>query len=103
MKIQYTKEAIELPKLNKEDKTFVQQVIVVFLFCGWAVDGTMLCPLSAITMNQENPTQETMKEVRKFMDYAASHPDAIVTFRKSGIILAGDSDASYLSKRGERS
>ena len=37
------------------------------------------------------------------MDYAATHPDAIITYRKSDMILAGDSDASYLSKRGEQS
>jgi hypothetical protein len=103
VKIQYTKEVLESPKLNKEDKRYVQQVIGVFLFYGRAVDGTMLCPLNAIAMDQENPTQETLKKVRKFMDYAATHPDAIITYRKSDMILDGDSDASYLSKRGARS
>ena len=95
-KVQYAKEV----KPNKEDKRYVQQVIGVFLFYGQAVDGTMLCPLSAIAMDQANPSQETLKKVRKFMDYAATHPDAIITYRKSDMILAGDSDASYLSERG---
>ena len=54
-------------------------------------------------MDQANPTQETLKKVKKFLDYAATHPDAIITYRKSDMILAGDSDASYLSKRGARS
>ena len=98
-KVQYAKEVLDSPKLNKEDKKFVQQVIGVFLFYGRAVDGTILCPLSAIAMDQENPTQETLKKVKKFLDYAATHPDAIITYRKSDMILAGDSDASYLSER----
>ena len=51
-------------------------------------------------MDQANPTQETLKKVREFLDYAATHPDAIITYQKSDMILAGDSDASYLSKRG---
>jgi len=102
-KVQYAKEVLDSPKLNKEDKKYVQQVIGVFLFYGRAVDGTMLCPLSAIAMDQANPTQETLKKVKKFLNYAATHPDAIITYRKSDMILAGDSDASYLSKRGARS
>ena len=61
-KIQYVKEAIQLPKLNKEDKTFVQKVIGVFLFYGQSADETMVCPLSVITMYQANPTQEAMKK-----------------------------------------
>ena len=32
------------------------------------------------------------------MDYAATHPDAIVTFRASIMVLAVHSDASYLSE-----
>ena len=72
---------VKLPLLNKVEKTFVQEVVVVFLFYGRSVDGTMLCLLCAIAMDQAHPTQETTKK-RKFMDYAAIHPDAIVTYRK---------------------
>ena len=77
------KGAVKLPLLNKERKTFVQQVIGVFLFYGRAVDGTMLYLLSAIMMDQQaNPTQETTKKVKEIMDYTATHSCAIVTYRK---------------------
>ena len=89
--------------MNKEGKTSVPQVIGVFLSYRQAVDGTIVCSLSAIAMDKGNPTQETMKKVRKFMDYPATHPDAIMTYRKSNMILVGDSDPSHLSKRGARS
>ena len=44
-----------------------------------------------------------MKKVKQFLDYAATHPDAIVTYRASGMTLAVHSDASYLSESKTRS
>ena len=44
-----------------------------------------------------------MKKVLLFLDYAATHPDAIGTFHASDMILAVHYDASYLSKSGARS
>ena len=44
-----------------------------------------------------------MKKVLLFLDYAAPHPDAIGTFHTSDMILAVDSNASYLSESGARS
>ena len=37
------------------------------------------------------------------MDYAATHPDAVSTYRKSDMLLAVHSDASYLSEPKARS
>ena len=39
-----------------------------------------------------------MKKVKQFLDYAATHPDAIITYHASNMVLAGHSDASYLSE-----
>ena len=39
-----------------------------------------------------------MQEIRQFLDYAATHPDAIVNFKASDTIIAGHSNALYLSK-----
>ena len=41
--------------LSKPEKISIQQVAGVFLFYGQA-DSTLMCPLSAITMDQANPT-----------------------------------------------
>jgi hypothetical protein len=41
--------------------------------------------------------------VKWLLDYAVTQPDAILTYKKSDMILAIHSDASYLSKAEERS
>ena len=63
----------------------------------------MLPALGSIATQQANPTKNTMKNVKHFLDYAASHPDAIITYRASDIVLAAHSDASYLSESKARS
>ena len=92
-KVQYAKDADTSQLLEKNGKQYNHQVLRNFLFYGRAVDGTMLPALSAIASSQAAPTQETMKKISLFLDYAASHPDAIVTYRASGMVLALCSDA----------
>ena len=70
----------------------------VFLYYGRAVDSTMLTALSAIALAQSEPTEETMTPCKQFLDYAAIHQDAIITYKKSDIVLVVHSNASYLSK-----
>ena len=40
-----------------------------------------------------------MKKVTQFLYYAASHPDAIITYNTSNMVIAGHSDASYLLEK----
>ena len=56
----------------------------------------MLVEISSIASEHSNPTNTTMKNVKKFVKYAASHQDTIVTYYASGMILACHSDTSYL-------
>ena len=91
------------PKLNKEQTKFVQEVTGVFLYYARAVDSTMLVALSAIAAEQGNPTENTLAKVKQFLDYAATHPEAVVTYKKSNMVLAVHSDASYLSEPKARS
>ena len=58
----------------------------------------MLTTLSAIASEQASPTENAIKKARKFMDYAATHPGAILTYRNSDMLLAVHSDTFYLSK-----
>jgi hypothetical protein len=91
------------PLLNEHDKKYIQQVTGVFLYCARAVDSPMLVPLSALASEQSKPTEATMKKCKQFLDYAASQPDAIITYRASDMVLAIHSDASYLSEPKARS
>ncbi len=81
----------------------MQKVIGTFLYYGRAVDPTMLRSLSTIASTQAKPTKDTMKKTYAFLDYAATHQDAIITYQASNMVLAVHSDASYLSEPKVRS
>lgn len=91
------------PLLDKDKKKFIQEVTGVFLFYARAVDSTMLVALSAIAAEQAAPTENTLRKVNQFLDYAATHPDAAITYKASNMVLAIHSDASYLSEPKARS
>ena len=56
------------------------------------------------TRNKQGaPTENTLAKVHQFLDYAATNPEAIVTYKKSNMVLAIHSDASYLSEPKARS
>ena len=102
-KVQYAENEDTSPLLNKTEKTFVQEVIGTFLYYARCVNSTMLPGLGSLATQQANPTVNTMVKVKQFLDYAATHPDAIVTYHASDMVLAGHSDASYLSESKARS
>ena len=102
-KQQYVEDDDTSPALSKAEKTHVQEVIGVYLYYARAVDCTMLTALGSLATEQANPTQDTMKKVNQFLDYASSHQDAMITYRASDMVLAVHSDASYLSERKARS
>jgi hypothetical protein len=63
----------------------------------------MLVALSAIATEQGTPTENTIRRVYQFLDYAATHPEAVVTYKASNMVLAIHSDASFLSEPKSRS
>jgi hypothetical protein len=101
--VQYTKPEDTSHRLTPTEKKYIQEVIGVFLYYGRTVDSTMLTALSAIASAQAEPTEETMTHCKQFLDYAATHPDAILTYKRSNIVLVVHSNASYLSKPKARS
>jgi hypothetical protein len=95
-KAQYTEEVdTSLPPDNK-GKKYIQEVIGTFLYYARCVDSTMLPALGSLAMQQANPTQNTKTLVHQFLDYATTHPNAIITYQASNMVLTGHSDASYL-------
>jgi hypothetical protein len=83
--------------LNKEDTKFVQQVTCSFLYYGRAVDPMILHALSTIASQQSAPTEKTKSLVHTLLDYMATHPNSIIRFYASDMILNVHSDASYLT------
>ena len=84
--------------LSKEDKKCVHEVTGTLLYYSMAVDTTILTALSSIAAQKANPTEQTMQKVKQFLYYATTHPDSIITYDGSDMVLTGHSDVSYLSK-----
>ena len=91
------------PAVSPKEKKCIQEVTGTFLYYARAVDANMLPALGHIATQQASPTKNTMNKVKHFLDYAASHPDAIITYRASDMVLDAHSDASYLSESKARS
>ncbi len=93
----------ETAPLDAKDLKWVQRVVGSFLYYARAIDATILMALNAIANEQKAPTQRTKERVLQFLDYMATHPDTVVRFYRSDMILQGHSDASYLSAPEARS
>ena len=54
--------------------------------------------LNSLAVEQKKPTIHTAIQITKFLNYSATHSDAVIEYRRSGMILHVYSDASYLSE-----
>jgi hypothetical protein len=84
--------------LNSTGIQRVQHITGTLLYYARAVDPTMLVALGTIAAQQAHGTQATAEAITHLLDYAATHPDAIIRYtRARDMILKIHSDASYLS------
>ncbi len=58
----------------------------------------MLPALGTLTTQQATPTKNTMKKIKQFLDYASTNSNAVITYHASNMVLAGRSNALYLSE-----
>jgi hypothetical protein len=86
-----------------DEKKHNQKVNSKFIWYGRGVDGTILTPLSAIAVKQSNPTIHTMQQSQQLLDYLAMQEPAILTYRKSEMVLVFHSNASYLNEEEAQS
>ena len=63
----------------------------------------ILHALSTIASQQSAPTEKTKSLVHTFLDYMATHPNSIIRFYASDMVLNVHSDASYLTAPKARS
>ena len=87
------------PPLSIANKTFVQEVKVVFLYYTRALHPTMLTALGSVAAHQEKPTEHTIQKVKQLLDYAATHLDGILTYHSNDLFLAGHRNTFYLSEK----
>jgi hypothetical protein len=94
------------PAVNSKDTKRIQEVLGTLLYYARAVNCTMIPAIRTIATQQANATTATtatMKSITKLLNYCATHPDAIVRYYSSDMIIWIESDASYLSETKARS
>lgn len=102
-KMQMAENEETLPLLPPDGIKRCQQITGTLLYYAIAVDPTMLVALGDIAATQAKATEKTKATLHWLLDYAATHPDAYITYRASDMILRVHSDASYLSVARARS
>jgi hypothetical protein len=93
----------ETPPLTAKQCITIQKVTGSALYYAKYVDPTVLMPLNDIAMEQTKATEKTQAATNQLLDYLATHPDAIIRYHASYMILHIQSDASYLSVSNARS
>ena len=96
-------DADDSPLCTEAEATFIREVVGVFLYYARAIDITMATPLSKLSIGQAKPTTRNLAAVMYFLQYAATYPDATLTYYPSDMRLVIWSDASYLSESNARS
>ena len=86
----------DIPVLPPSYITHIHTVVATLLYYAILVDNTMLIALSNLMFLQKKGTQNNLDALTQFLNYAATHPNATVRFRRSGMILHIHSDGSYL-------
>eukprot|EP00957_Ditylum_brightwellii_P147873 11260261-Ditylum_brightwellii.AAC.1 len=81
----------------------IQEILGTLLFYARAVDPAMLMALNTIAFKQEHPTSKMAAARVQLLSYCATHPEAIIRYHSSGMVLHILSDASYLSAPRARS
>jgi hypothetical protein len=83
--------------LDATDKLRILEVLGTLLFYARAIDSTLLTAIGELATEQAGGTKTTMEKLSQLLNYCATHPDATVRFTASDMLLAVESDASYLS------
>jgi hypothetical protein len=93
----------ETPSLTAKQCITIQKITGSVLYYARAVDPTVLMPLNDIATEQTEATEKTQAATNQLLDYLATHPDAIIRYHASDMILHIHSDASHLSVSNARS
>jgi hypothetical protein len=89
--------------LGKEKIKYVQSVVGSLLYYARAIDMSILPALNEIAARQTQPTQNTLNKCQILLDYAATHPNTILRYKASDMVLHVDSDTAYLVQAKARS
>ena len=93
----------DFPELNSDGARNVKQILDTFFYWARAVDPTMLVALNTNSAKQPKINLGKSEIVVQFLNYAATHPEAITRYHAIGMTLNMYSGASFLSSPGDKS
>ena len=64
-------------ELDENNQEILHKIVRKFLYYDRAIDPAMLMALNSLASVQTNPTIETARQITQFLNYSATHPDAI--------------------------
>eukprot|EP00957_Ditylum_brightwellii_P143113 10904410-Ditylum_brightwellii.AAC.1 len=96
--VQYAIEDDPLLTLPEAQIKQIQAIIGCLLYYARHVDPAILVVVGTIVAVQNQGTQNTADAMEHLLDYCASHPDTVIWYCPSNMILKVHSDASYLSE-----
>jgi len=103
-KIQMTNGQPIIEPLTSSQRKHIQEVVGTFLYYARALDNTMLPAIGSIATSLTTSSYRDLAfRINQFLDYAATHPAAKLTYEKSDMHLWVDTDASYLNESKARS
>ena len=85
------------PQLNPDGKLFIQQFVGTLLHYARNIDFLLLPYLRAIADSQAHPTENTKRACDRLLAYGVSHPNCVVRYHATDMILSINSDASHQS------
>jgi len=77
------------------------KIVGSILYYVRAVDTTVLMALSTIASEQTKGMERTLEKAYQVLDYLATHPNAVVQFWASDMVMNIHSDALYLNRKHE--
>ena len=83
-------------KLDAKGIKRVQSIAGTFLYYGRAQNPLILAALNEISNQQASPTVLTQAACNQLLDYLHTHPDSVIRYYASDMILCIVSDAAYL-------
>ena len=86
----------EDPILTPTDIKVVQQISGNLLYYARAIGSPILPALNEISHRQATLTQNRLKKCKMVLNFCASHPNSIIRYTASDMILHVDIDAEYL-------
>jgi hypothetical protein len=86
------------PPASAEERTYLQKCVGYFRYYAPAIDITLLAAVGQLSLQQANPTKNTMIALQRFLNYAYHHSNAVLTYRPSDMVLWIHSDASHHSE-----